>query len=287
MIPFLLVASLTLLLILGFLFFVHLRTSKRSLRRYGTLIQGFEQVAEGQGREFAKLKRENQELRTFVSGTKNMDEDLLEERRREGLRKKFIIDLARELKKALKQDQAPWRLQPLVDDILKLSEIEGGVLEVHPYSVSLEAMVTEVRKFFDSTLNKKRIRLEQSLPKDLYVFVDPEVFQYLLRCLVSHAIERMSEGGELRLSAHSQDGFCKMSIEDTGQTVDAEKLPGLFESFYESKVGLENSLDKSGLGLVLVKRLVMATGGEVAVSSLQDKGLSCAFTIPLAQDSTH
>jgi two-component system phosphate regulon sensor histidine kinase PhoR len=99
--------------------------------------------------------------------------------------------------------------------------------------------------------------------------------------LIENAVKYTPEGGTVTVAAEAYDGFCRLTVTDTGIGIPETDLPRVFERFYRVDKARSRQMEGTGLGLSIVKHLVQAHGGEVGVKSEVGKGSEFWFTIPL------
>ncbi len=174
------------------------------------------------------------------------------------------------------------QLQNLVEDLLRLSEIESGRIEFHPVKLSLQDIFQEIQREFSEPVEKKNLKLEIKLPQDLSVSAEPAAVKQIMINLIDNAIKYTPPGGQLILSASPQEEFAKITVSDTGMGIPKQDLPHIFERFYRVDKARSRDMGGTGLGLSIVKHLVQTHGGDVGVQSTEGKGSQFYFTLPLA-----
>ncbi len=121
------------------------------------------------------------------------------------------------------------------------------------------------------------------MPADnVQIYADPLRLTQILRNLVSNAIKYNVESGWIRLTIVPLDGWAQVSISDSGIGMSPEELTVLFEPY--TRGSSQRQIKGVGLGVVIVKKLVEAHGGEVRVTSVPGKGSTFTFTIPIATE---
>ncbi|EFO80477.1 two-component hybrid sensor and regulator [Oscillochloris trichoides DG-6] len=173
-------------------------------------------------------------------------------------------------------------LLALINDILDLSKIEAGKLELQ---LSLVDMVTlceaSIRMVAQSAL-KKEIRLHSSIsPQVDVIYADERRLKQILVNLLSNAVKFTPAGGQVELEVQTDPDQQSVSftVSDTGIGIAEADMARLFQPFVQIDAGLTRQHDGTGLGLVLVQRLTEAHGGSVAVQS--QEGLGSSFTVRL------
>ena len=169
-------------------------------------------------------------------------------------------------------------LLALVNDVLDLSKVEAGRMELILQEIDLSSAVTELVNGVRPLADRKGLRLETDVPS-LPVVADPGRLRQILYNLVSNAIKFTPSGGRVAISAKaSGDGYA-FSVSDTGVGIAAVDLPTIFEEFRQ--VGSEEAREGgTGLGLALAQRLIGAHGGRVDVDSTVGQGTTFTVTMP-------
>lgn len=245
---------------------------------------------------------------TVPAGCVSVFYDVTKIRQLEDVRREFVANVSHELKTPLtsirgyaetlldggledaegsrrfvgKIERNALELQALVEDILKLSEIESGRLEFKPVPLHLHETIQSVWENFEAMARKKEVRFENQVEKSLLVSVDPSAVKQVLGNLIDNAIKYSSAGGSIRISSTSQSGWCRVQVADTGPGIAERDLPHLFERFYRVDKARSREVGGTGLGLAIVKHLVQSHGGEVGVESELGHGARFFFTIPLS-----
>jgi two-component system, NtrC family, sensor kinase len=172
-------------------------------------------------------------------------------------------------------------LLSLINDILDLSKVEAGQVEldVAPFSLeeALESGVVMVRE----RATNEHVRLVVSPAPDLDVVAgDERRVRQVIFNLLSNAVKFTPAGGEVDVCALRVDGEARISVSDTGPGIAPEDQQRIFEEFQQTDTGIEQR-EGTGLGLALSKRLVELHGGRIWVESEVGKGSTFVFTLPL------
>lgn len=173
-------------------------------------------------------------------------------------------------------------LLKLINDILDISKVESGKMELH-YEMF------RVRDIFDNVLNivsplarKKDIEVEISIsPAGLSLNADRIRFKQILFNLASNSVKFTPDGGHVLLEASMDDNMATISVTDTGIGIAEEDIQKLFLPFQQIDSTISRAYNGTGLGLSLVKTFVEMHGGEVFVESDVGKGSKFTFRLPL------
>lgn len=171
----------------------------------------------------------------------------------------------------------------LVDDILALSRLEGGTITVEKAPVDLNALAQGVAISMEAMANKRNtsILLEKQAENAL-VIGDVDRLEQIIRNLLKNAVAA-TENGVIRVGVENSHGKVLLTIEDNGIGIASEDLPHIWERFYRVKNqhGSRRQEEGSGLGMVIVKKLVQLQGGEIDVTSELGKGTTFRISFPL------
>jgi PAS domain S-box-containing protein len=172
-------------------------------------------------------------------------------------------------------------LLQLINDILDLSKVEAGRMEMRPERSRIESLVLEVRDVIRPLAEKKSLELTTEAPADLTANIDPGRFKQVLYNYLSNAVKFTPAGGRVDVRvAREGEGWFRMDVEDTGIGIAPDEIGRLFQEFAQ----LPNSrkLDQgTGLGLALTRRIVEAQGGTVTVRSELNRGSVFSAVLPL------
>jgi signal transduction histidine kinase len=174
------------------------------------------------------------------------------------------------------------RLARLIEDLLDLSIIEAGRVELKPETLSLEGLVREIASSLRPVGEEKLIEIQVgSVDPDLTAWVDRDRIAQVLTNLIGNAMKFAPVRGQVVISAHRNSSlWAEVSIADTGSGIPLEERGKIFDEFYQiSRPGKEKS-QGVGLGLAISKELVEMHGGKIWVESETGKGSTFHFTVP-------
>ena len=209
------------------------------------------------------------------------------------------LDLGQDLPPSLREDLEVIRasgsqLLGLVNDLLDLSKIEAGKMELEAVDFDLHGQIAAAMRAFKPIAGKKGILLDATIAEDAPRFVrgDPLRFGQVLMNLVSNAVKFTERGAVLvdveRIPAAAggpetapgdpRSVMLRCSVRDTGIGIAADKLPRLFREFSQADSSVGRRYGGTGLGLSICKRLVALFGGVIEVESVEGEGSAFSFT---------
>ncbi len=169
----------------------------------------------------------------------------------------------------------------LLNDFLDMSKIDAGFVNLKCSDLELGEVIREVAADLGPMADSRSIDLTLDMPTEaVQVYGDPLRLTQIMRNVMSNAIKYNREEGWIRISVRARDGWCRVCVADGGIGMNADEQRILFEPY--ARGSTQRQIKGVGLGVVIVKRLVEAHGGEVHVVSEAGKGTTFAFTLPLA-----
>ncbi|MFH1079625.1 MAG: ATP-binding protein, partial [Pseudomonadota bacterium] len=229
-------------------------------------------------KEVERLKNDfvmaaSHELRTPLTSL-GMSIDLLLEHAAQGLAEKD-----RGLLQAAHEEVH--RMKALVNDLLDLSRIEAGRIELEFESVPVQTIFDHVEEIFKNQMEMKQISLKSELTEDLpRIRADANKITWVLTNLISNAQRYVSKGGHIRLMASQVGPHVHISVRDDGPGIPPEYQSKIFQKFVQVK---GEDAGGTGLGLAICKEIVRAHGGAIWVESSPGQGCTFTFTLPVAQ----
>ncbi|HKR32508.1 MAG TPA: response regulator [Terriglobales bacterium] len=167
----------------------------------------------------------------------------------------------------------------LISDILDLSKIEAGRLQLAIESVLVNTSFAEVVDAMRPLADKKSQSLIIHIESDLSVRADAIRFKQVLMNLIGNAIKFTPEEGRIELAAHQLGGVVRVEVRDSGPGISAEEQQSIFEVFFRSSQ-TDKAVEGTGLGLAITRRLVELHGGHLGIESELGSGSCFYFTLP-------
>lgn len=244
-------------------------------------------------------ERGDDEMRSVAEALNRLAETLEQE---ESLRKESVQDLAHELRTPVMgvlarveaaqdgvlEDEAAnlsamhdeaLRLARLLDDLSALADAErpGLLLETEP--VDLAAVAGARAAAFARPFAEKRVELASSL-RPAVVDGDPRRLEQIVVNLLSNALRYTDAGGTVTLAVRPDGDLAVLEVRDTGIGITPEDVPRVFTRFWRGEKSRSRATGGAGIGLSIVKELVQAHGGEIAVTSTPGEGSSFLVSLP-------
>ncbi|SEM24218.1 PAS domain S-box-containing protein [Syntrophus gentianae] len=170
-------------------------------------------------------------------------------------------------------------LLALINDVLDISKIEAGQLEVTCEPFDLRASIEKVADIVKPLAEKKELTLQLDLGSEVGTWVsDPRRIEQILINLLNNAI-KFTDCGHIALAAKIEKDVLFLSVTDTGIGIKAEDLQNLFQPFRQIDTGLTRNYEGTGLGLAICRRLIELLGGRISIES--QWGVGSTFTISL------
>ena len=172
-------------------------------------------------------------------------------------------------------------LLSLINEILDLSKVEAGRMELELATFDLPLAIDNARTFVRERAAKHGINLDVTVDERLGDLLgDERKIKQILLNLLSNAVKFTPEGGRIGISAKQADGSVEISVSDTGIGISPEDQSKIFEEFRQVGGDYAHKREGTGLGLTLAKKFVELHGGKIWVESEVGKGSTFRFTLP-------
>ncbi|WP_294095914.1 response regulator [Sphingomonas sp.] len=174
----------------------------------------------------------------------------------------------------------------LINDILDLSKIEAGHIDIRAESVSLKRITTDLRQTFDPIARERGLDFEIDIARKLpaSIATDRQRLEQILKNLLSNAFKFTEKGKVTLRIAPVDDGRLALTVTDTGIGISPEQHAAIFDAFRQADGAINRKYGGTGLGLSISRELARLLGGSIALASEPGKGSSFTVTIPLEYD---
>lgn len=174
-------------------------------------------------------------------------------------------------------------LLSLIDEILDLSKIESGKMELDYSDIKLEGFLKEINSLFSPIAKEKAIELSTQVDAGVpaLIHTDGHKLEQILRNLISNALKFTKTEGAIKLKISVNKNFIAFSVKDTGIGIPKNKLQTIFEAFQQADGSTRRQYGGTGLGLSISRQLSKLLGGEIKLISEEGKGSEFILSIPL------
>ena len=170
-------------------------------------------------------------------------------------------------------------LLALINDIIDVSKIESGKVELYIEEFDLSEIVQDVKDSFTVAADKKGLKMPLNIPEKLVIKSDERRVKQIIVNLVGNAV-KFTDKGKIDINAEENDKMVEVSVRDTGIGMRQEDMDKLFGAFSQIPIGGRTE-EGTGLGLYLSKKIADLLGGEIWAESNFGKGSKFIFTLPL------
>jgi signal transduction histidine kinase len=213
---------------------------------------------------------------------------------------KAALEMLEELAKNRDPDSADTRLilsagrsartlEDLMSNLMTFAKARHQTLEIDRRPVDAKELLDKTRVLMQPLAEQKGQDFQMNSPDEpTDVNVDPDHFAHILNNLVSNAIKYTPDGGSIRVGLHMEDSKALLTVSDTGQGMDENDLPWIFEPYRRATGALDSATPGSGIGLAITKALVELHDGTIEVESKVGEGSTFTISIPqeVADEST-
>ncbi|MFO7656418.1 MAG: response regulator [Bacteroidales bacterium] len=177
------------------------------------------------------------------------------------------------------------RLLAVVNDIIEISKIEAGIIEINKDDTDIGKVIQEVADFYSGACQNKNLTLTwtMDIPEDKVLCnTDDARLHQILSNLISNAVKFTVKGG-IAINCTFSNNLYKFTVTDTGVGIEEKSMKVVFERFRQADENLTRQYGGSGLGLAIAKAYTEALGGEIWLESETGKGSKVSFTLPFDQ----
>lgn len=206
---------------------------------------------------------------TGIAGSSNLILSSYDEFSRE-----VMIDLVKEI-----NNDSEWLIR-LVENLLSMTRIESGKLEIKKNPEIVEEILSESIQHLKSRLNNHKLTVD--IPQDvLFVPMDGKLIEQVIINLVDNAVKYTPEGSVVKIKVYGNKNNVYFEISDNGPGINKNDIDHLFEAFYKGNKNNADSRRGVGLGLAICKSIVLAHGGDIKVRNNEAGGAKFIFTLPV------
>jgi PAS domain S-box-containing protein len=173
-------------------------------------------------------------------------------------------------------------LLELINDVLDLSKIEAGRIELRLQDFRPADALVEVLSVIRPLAEAKKLHIENALPAEFEICADRTRFKQILYNLLSNAVKFTPEDGRVWVEAGMETGSVWIAVNDTGIGIPPEEQRAIFAEFYQVGATTKGVKEGTGLGLAITKKLIELHGGQIRVESEPGGGSRFTFTLPAA-----
>ena len=175
------------------------------------------------------------------------------------------------------------RLSLMIDDVLDLSRIAKGQLELHPKPFDMVPLAVRCCKLFSRQAAERRMDFRQALPEHAWADADESAVARVLNNLIGNAFKFTPDGGTIELTVQTRGAEVEAAVRDSGVGIGPGDHERIFERFTQLNNQLTGKPAGSGIGLAICKELVDASSGSIWVESELRKGSTFRFTVPAGE----
>lgn len=178
--------------------------------------------------------------------------------------------------------QSGEHLLGLINEVLDLSKVEAGQMDLHVTAISVPALCDDVIKMVITQAEMKNLTIHQQIEPDLPVLMADEMrVRQMLLNLLSNAIKFTPKGRSIGLTIERRKDYLDITVWDEGIGIPNDQVSSLFQPFQQLDSSLSKKYEGTGLGLVLTQKLTRLHGGEITVESDVDQGTQFIIHLPL------
>ena len=170
----------------------------------------------------------------------------------------------------------------LINDLLDLSKVEAGQMNLYPERINLADSVQTALSALEPLARTKGITIDSDSGPGLHLVADPTKLKQMLLNLLSNAVKFTPQGGRVSIRTRQVKSWIEIAVTDTGIGIAEADLSRLFREFQQLDAGHGRQQEGTGLGLALTKRFAELHGGEVRVQSVSGEGSTFTLRLPVS-----
>ena len=255
----------------------------------------------------SRLQREKAALEVLVKErTRQLEEQAVELKEMDQMKSRLFANISHEFRTPLTLIKGPiaeWlntsgatlrrsdaqmidrnadRLLRLVNQLLDVSKLDAGNLELEPKKGNVNLFLRSLSSAFCSHAEQRKITYQIDIPQDeQYTGFDHDKLEKIVYNLLSNAFKFTPDQGQVAIRATCNEGQLTLTVTDSGRGIAAEALPKIFDRFFQADNSETREQEGTGIGLALTKELTHLMGGTIAVHSVVGKGSTFTVTIPM------
>lgn len=213
------------------------------------------------------------ELKTPIAVIKNYAELLQMKNASDGEKAEYARNI----------EEAAGHLSALISNILKLNKLENQRIDPEIESYDLCGQLEECILQYEELWDEKELELEVDMEEKAVIQADPSLMELVWNNLLSNAIKFTEQGGKVTVRQATEAEYVEVSVSDTGCGMSKESIRHIFDKFYQGDTS--HSKEGNGLGLALVKRILVLMNGDIQVVSQEGKGSTFTVKLPRRMDN--
>lgn len=176
-------------------------------------------------------------------------------------------------------------LTGLIDDLFDLAQFDAGKLTLDRHPTAIADLISNTIERYAELAARHEVALTGSAEPELIVDVDVQKIERVLSNLVGNALRHTPAGGSISVQARAGAGKVEIEVADTGEGINVDDLPHVFDQFYRGEKSRSRATGGAGLGLAIARRIVEVHGGQIRVESQTGEGAKFVFDLPVAATS--
>jgi two-component system cell cycle sensor histidine kinase PleC len=174
----------------------------------------------------------------------------------------------------------------LINDILDMSKIEAGQMQIEREEVNLGPVIDEAVRLITTQAADKSIKINHDIDTELHLLADRRAMKQVVLNLLSNAVKFTNDHGKITVRARKVDNAILFSVRDTGIGIPRHALSKIGQPFEQVQKQFSKSKDGSGLGLAISRSLTKLHGGTMRIKSQEDVGTTVSIRIPIKDVET-